>query len=1127
MRPDVRPRVLACLAASLVFLSPRAKAGNDPAAKPYTPKIAPASDEALRALKTIRVPEGFTIDLFAAEPMLANPVAFGFDERGRVFVVETFRHTDGVTDTREHMNWLNDDLACRTVEDRIAMYRKYLTSEQFAHFGSEHDRIRLIEDRDGDGTADQATVFADGFHDVADGIGAGVLARKGDVWFTAIPHLWFLRDNDGDGTADVRRSLHRGYGVHVNFLGHDLHGLRFGPDGKLYFTIGDRGLNVTTNDGRHIVMPDTGSVLRCNPDGTELEVFAFGLRNPQELVFDQYGNLFTGDNNSDSGDRARFVYLVEGGDSGWRIGYQYLEEPNSRGPWNAEKLWHPPFEGQAAYIVPPVANIADGPSGLTHDPGTGLPERYRNHFFLCDFRGASAMSGIRSFAVQPKGASFELIDSQKFVWSVLATDADFGPDGALYFTDWVEGWGKPNKGRIYKVFATGLKDDPQAREVKVLLAEGMDQRGRDELARLLKHPDRRIRQEAQFALAAKGAEAIPTLARVARDERETLPRLHAIWGLGQIGRNTPKALALLRDMLNDSDEHVVSQSAKVLGDAREASAFEAFVGLLRHSSARVRFFAAMGLGKLGRREAIGPILALLRENADRDPYLRHAGVMGLTGIGDVDALLASARDDSAAARMGVLLALRRLARPEVARFLDDPEPRLVLEAARAIYDVPIEPAMAALARLTDRPSLADPALLRRAINANVRLGRAEHAEALAKFAAQAEAPAALRIEALKVLGDWAEPPGRDRVVGLWRPLPACSAEPAAKALQPLMARLLRSETDKVRAAAALAAGRLTLRAAAPGLIAIVGEDKLATDTRVEALKALESLHDDRLADTARRAADAPALKLRNEGRRILARVAPGEALPLLEAALAQGLAAEQQGVIAILATIDDPRADAVLARLLDKLIAGQLPPAIQLDVIEAASQRTSSEVRERLERYQTSKPKDDPLAPFRETLAGGDARRGRQIFFEKAEVSCLRCHKVRFRGRGEAIGGEVGPELTGLGAKQDRAYLLEAIVAPNRKIAEGFETLVLALSNGQVVSGILKKEDDQKIHLITVEGALIDVPKADIEDRKRGNSAMPDDLVKHLSKSELRDLIEFLASLKTPPASSTPAHGQP
>ena len=269
------------------------------------------------------------------------------------------------------MNWLDDDLASRTVADRVAMYKKYL-GKGFAAYEVEHERVRRIVDSDGDGQADAATVFADGFNDPAAGIGAGLLARKGDVWYACIPWLWKLRDTKGDGQADRRTLLHEGYGVHVGFIGHDLHGLRFGPDGRLYFSIGDRGFNVKTIDGHTLAMPDTGSVLRCNPDGTELEVFASGLRNPQELAFDQYGNLFTGDNNSDSGDQARWVYVVEGGDSGWRIGYQFIESPISRGPWNEEKLWYPAFDGQAACIVPPIANLADGPSGLTYDPGVSL-----------------------------------------------------------------------------------------------------------------------------------------------------------------------------------------------------------------------------------------------------------------------------------------------------------------------------------------------------------------------------------------------------------------------------------------------------------------------------------------------------------------------------------------------------------------------------------------------------------------------------------------------------------------------------------------------------------------------------------------------------------------------------------
>ena len=79
------------------------------------------------------------------------------------------------------MNWLDDDLAIRTVDDRVAMYRKYFSPKEFADFGVAHDRIRRIEDRDGDGTADEATVFADGFNNPAVGIGAGVLARGDDV----------------------------------------------------------------------------------------------------------------------------------------------------------------------------------------------------------------------------------------------------------------------------------------------------------------------------------------------------------------------------------------------------------------------------------------------------------------------------------------------------------------------------------------------------------------------------------------------------------------------------------------------------------------------------------------------------------------------------------------------------------------------------------------------------------------------------------------------------------------------------------------------------------------------------------------------------------------------------------
>ena len=221
------------------------------------------------------------------------------------------------------MDWLDDDLACRTVADRVAMYKKHAGKKFHETYEKERDRVRLVEDTDGDGKADRATVFADGFGRAEDGIGAGRARPQGERLLHLHPRPVAAPDTKGTGTADVKQSLSTGYGVHVAFIGHDLHGLCVGPDGKLYFSIGDRGLNVKTKEGKHLFCPDSGAVLRCDLDGSNLEIFATGLRNPQELAFDDFGNLFTGDNNSDGGDQARWVHVVEGGDSGWRIGYQY------------------------------------------------------------------------------------------------------------------------------------------------------------------------------------------------------------------------------------------------------------------------------------------------------------------------------------------------------------------------------------------------------------------------------------------------------------------------------------------------------------------------------------------------------------------------------------------------------------------------------------------------------------------------------------------------------------------------------------------------------------------------------------------------------------------------------------
>jgi quinoprotein glucose dehydrogenase len=117
----------------------------------------------------------------------------------------------------------------------------------------------------------------------------------------------------------------------------------------------------------------------------------------------------------------------------------------------------------------------------------------------------------------------------------------------------------------------------------------------------------------------------------------------------------------------------------------------------------------------------------------------------------------------------------------------------------------------------------------------------------------------------------------------------------------------------------------------------------------------------------------------------------------------------------------------------------------------------------------------------------------------------------------------VGPDLSAIAKDKDRQYLLESIVDPSAKIAKGFETLIVVTIEGKVLSGIVKSEDDKVVRLMTPEGSILTVAQDDIEERAKGKSGMPSDLSKNLTRSEIRDLVEYLSTLKT---ATTAAHGE-
>ena len=468
-----------------------------------------------------------------------DPIAVTTDEKGRVYVTSTTRRKVADLDIREHSMWIADDVSLTSVEEKEAFLKRELApgklrmprggladhnkdgSIDWKDLTVHSERIYQLRDTDNDGTADSITVFAEGFNSVVTGIAAGILYHDGWVYVTVAPDLIRLRDTNDDGVADEREVVAHGFGMHIAYAGHDMHGLRIGPDGRIYWSIGDKGVNVTSKEGVKWFYPHEGCILRCEPDGSGFEVFAHGLRNLQEVAFDDFGNLFGVDNDADMpGERERLVYITERSDSAWRCGNQY-QKAESR--WIREELWMPPRAGQPLFFTPPLQNFSNGPAGFVHEPGTALGPSLRGHFLLDQFPKGE----MTAFQLDPSGASFTLKNERVIHSGVMGIGMFFANNGGLLIADWMGGYPLDQRGRIW------LADDPSS-------SNGIE---RQETAKLLgmrdlpnpaylSHPDQRVRLRAQFALAKKGDFA--ALEAVAADEKAgQLARIHAIWGLGQ------------------------------------------------------------------------------------------------------------------------------------------------------------------------------------------------------------------------------------------------------------------------------------------------------------------------------------------------------------------------------------------------------------------------------------------------------------------------------------------------------------------------------------------------------------------------------------------------------------------
>jgi len=199
----------------------------------------------------------------------------------------------------------------------------------------------------------------------------------------------------------------------------------------------------------------------------------------------------------------------------------------------------------------------------------------------------------------------------------------------------------------------------------------------------------------------------------------------------------------------------------------------------------------------------------------------------------------------------------------------------------------------------------------------------------------------------------------------------------------------------------------------------------------------------------------------------------------------------------------------LLAEWLDRLMKREVANEVMLDLVEAARKHSAGAVQTRLAAYQDWKLPKDALSPYREALFGGNASRGRTLFYEHAAVACTRCHQI-----GTDSGGNAGPKLDGLASRATREHLLESIVFPNAQITTGFESTLVTLNSGAISAGVVRKETADSLTLLTPDEGEVSHAKKDIRTRSRGPSGMPEGFGDALTRFELRDLVEFIGTLK-------------
>ena len=501
-------------------------------------------------LERFTIADGLRVNLFAANPQISNPININWDAQGRMWVA---------------------------------------TSTVYPHLQpgqTPNDRIIILEDIDADGRADKHTVFADGLL-----VPQSVIPANGGAFVTQSTDLLFLRDTDGDGTADERRVVLTGFGnadVH-----HMIHGLRWGPGGKLFFNQSIY-INSTVETPWGVQQVNGSCIWQLDPGTLRLEAFSRGLVNPWGHAFDRWGQSFATDGAGGDG----IAYLFP--DSAYSTHGAFARTLESLNPGRPKEC------------------------GLEVISGRHLPRDWQGTLVTCDFRA----NRVTRYELTAEGSGYR----SKLLGDVLSSthrafrpvDVKMGPDGALYIVDWYNEiidhgevdfhhpFRDKSHGRIWRLTA---RDRPLVRP------PSLENASSEELLEALKLPEAWTRDQARRLLRERRDSSVAVAIQDWVEQLDPFQPefehhlLEALWVHQGIGKVSP---SLLRRTFTSPDPRVRAAAVRVLAEWQTAlpKAMSVLEDAVQDEHAQVRLEAVHALRRLGTRDAAELALRVLDRPVD-------------------------------------------------------------------------------------------------------------------------------------------------------------------------------------------------------------------------------------------------------------------------------------------------------------------------------------------------------------------------------------------------------------------------------------------------------------------------------------------------------------------------------